>query len=316
MLFCKKVLLLKEISYGFSSSVSPVSGILRLEQEDCVSTLNLTLVNIASKSGNYYLYLCFDKKTIFSFDLGRRPFSFNEKNDAFPSADYGFCAGIVFIKDNIPTVVAFSRTENFSMLIHDFKKIVADRCIKEFNKTYDDEVVATENYFKDDDISSKLEIIKNLDIDYVQNENALPDSSNKGQTEKNETDTFFGQDETNSPSRKDCSESTPYYFKVKKELDGIFSRFPLEEKLCALTPDGVWVKVGYGNQKFYVVGLIRECGKEKYICYGVPSKYREVPPKELAGYASFVPLSVFDLKGDGYFIMFQDAITGKSVKLN
>jgi hypothetical protein len=63
-----------------------------------------------------------------------------------------------------------------------------------------------------------------------------------------------------------------------------------------------------------VVGLVLESGKEKYICYGVPCTYSKNPPKELKGFCSFIPLSIFDLTGKGYWMMFQDAITGEHVQ--
>ena len=78
-------------------------------------------------------------------------------------------------------------------------------------------------------------------------------------------------------------------------------------------PDSVFVKVPYSKEKFYVVGLVKELGVEKYICYGVPSTYSAEPPKALKGYASFIPLSLFNLHGDGFWIMFQDAISGKCI---
>lgn len=64
-----------------------------------------------------------------------------------------------------------------------------------------------------------------------------------------------------------------------------------------------------------MVGLVKEDGKEKYICYGVPDKYSTNPPETLKDCASFIPLSVFNLKGDGYWMMLQDAVTENCIKL-
>ena len=96
-------------------------------------------------------------------------------------------------------------------------------------------------------------------------------------------------------------------------MTSILNKFPPEEGLNKLFPDGKFVKINYSVDKFYVVGLIKENGKEKYVCYGVPAVYSPTPPKELAGYCSFIPLSIFDLNGDGYWMMFQDALTGKCI---
>lgn len=317
MLFYKKVLLLKESSLGYSVSSSPVSCVFRLEQEDSVSSFNLTAVNLKRTDGEYRLFVCFDKRTAFSFGLGNRPFSFSNKVDFFPSADGGFSAGIVHILDGLPTVVAFSRSDEFNLTLKDFKKVVADYCIKEMESSaYDDEVVATENYYSAECLNEKLLAIEKLDEKYVQNKNVNPSCQSQDQKEENFKDAYFGQNETSRSSFQKYSKDFPYYLTVKDEIEKVLSSYPYEDRLNALTPDGKWVKVDYSKGKYYVVGVIKEDGKEKFVCYGVPSKYRESPPKELLGFASFVPLSVFDLKGDGYFIMFQDAVTGKSVKIN
>ena len=95
-------------------------------------------------------------------------------------------------------------------------------------------------------------------------------------------------------------------------LSGVSSSLAVGDVLKMTDFSTVFYSVA--ENKFYVVGLVKENGVEKYICYGVPAKYSPEPPKELKGYASFIPLSVFDLQGDGYWMMFQDAQDGKCVK--
>ena len=80
--------------------------------------------------------------------------------------------------------------------------------------------------------------------------------------------------------------------------------------------DSTFVKIAYAEDKYYVVGLVKEEQKEKYICYGVPGEYSTTPPKELKGYCSFVPTSIFDMQGNGYWMMFQCAITGECLSAN
>ena len=112
------------------------------------------------------------------------------------------------------------------------------------------------------------------------------------------------------------NENCSYYQKAKRELEEVFSRFPIEEDLVKIFPESKWCKVYYECEKYYVVGVIKENDEEKYICYGVPATYSPTPPKELKGYCSFIPLSVFALKGEGYWMIFQDAITGECIKQN
>ena len=96
----------------------------------------------------------------------------------------------------------------------------------------------------------------------------------------------------------------------------MLSRFEVEDQLRAIFPDSEFVKVNYDKDKFYVVGVIKKQTKAKYICYGVPSEYSKNPPRELDGYCTFIPLSVFNIHGKGYFMMFQDAVSGECVSFS
>ena len=51
-----------------------------------------------------------------------------------------------------------------------------------------------------------------------------------------------------------------------------------------------------------------------YIAYGVPGKYGDIPPA-LEG-ADFVPLKADAPTGDGFWVLFQSAETGKEIPRN
>ena len=67
--------------------------------------------------------------------------------------------------------------------------------------------------------------------------------------------------------------------------------------------------------EYYVVGLMYENGEIKYVCYGIPSVYGDEPPKELKGFAQWLPIDSTKSDGFGYWITYQDAETGENVKL-
>ena len=71
----------------------------------------------------------------------------------------------------------------------------------------------------------------------------------------------------------------------------------------------------YGDGKYYVFGVIYSGGKPQYICYGVPSTDSRRPPESLSGLASFIPCSPDNFER-GYWVMYQDAATGASVKIH
>jgi hypothetical protein len=104
-----------------------------------------------------------------------------------------------------------------------------------------------------------------------------------------------------------------YYISVKDQLDKLFQSNPPDEKLNSLMPDTYWVRVEIGPDQYYVVGLIGE-GPD-YIGYGVPGAYSVNPPKELQGYCKWLALDKNNPKGEGYWMMYQDAESGQSINL-
>ncbi len=101
-----------------------------------------------------------------------------------------------------------------------------------------------------------------------------------------------------------------FYGRMRGDIEKIFATYPKEEKLESAMEGSRWAKVPYGSGKFYVFGVLSVEGSPRYICYGVPSADGANPPASLAGCASFMPVD-----GGGYWIMYQDAGTGVSVKI-
>lgn len=351
MEFFKKVLVLSQVGDGFSLPTKRVSGIFRVEIIEGVTTLYLSTVNFAIVSGGEYQLFIVDKnKKILSIELGVKPTSLTKILENPPEFKEGFAVGISFVKDDIPSHVAFASSEEFNFSLTDYKKAVADKILLEKKKErpfkmpppaipipiptkqppdfqpleippnkigfhYEDDVVATENYYeKDCDFQKKLKIIENLDGAYVRTENGVFDFRSAEKAQKDfESDNGLSH-EGDGETCKKYSKSNPYYLFKKKELEEIFIKFPEEENLKNCIKDSRWAKITYSENKYYVVGVIGKPNEEKLICYGVPGSFSQGAPKEFKNFSSFVPLSLVNRVGDGYWIMFQDAVTGESVK--
>jgi hypothetical protein len=191
-----------------------------------------------------------------------------------------------------------------------------DKPLSEFligDAVYDDDAVATENYYSfDKELDAKLNAIKEWEDGRLRIENELPYSHGKNEEKESKANDNRVKDETTANGGKGDKQK-PYYQTVKKDLEKILESGEEELGLQSVIPFSRFVKVAHSENKYYAVGLIKKDGKEKYICYGVPSTYSPTPPKQLAGYCTFIPISVFDLKGAGYWMMFQDAVTGECV---
>ena len=331
MEFFKKSIVLKQTEKGYSLDGKHLSGIARVEIESGVCDFYLTLINALTLTDATFKAGILNGKAITVLELGKRPSSAHFSLDGFKEKD-GFAVGLFVEKDDIPITVAFAKDSSCDLTLTDFKKAIAEKCLsdrKTKQKTvsfaeetkpeqstllktpYDDEAVATVNYYDlDGENNEFLDLKEKEDVRY-KNELPFIDSQEKAQQVADLPNCF--SDEADLDFRTELKEEQPYYRTVEKELDNIFGKFPAETCLENMFPESRFAKINYSNDKYYVVGLIKERGAEKYICYGVPGTYSPEPPKELKGYCSFIPLSVFCLDGEGYWMMFQDAVSGKCI---
>jgi len=106
-----------------------------------------------------------------------------------------------------------------------------------------------------------------------------------------------------------------FYAKLKEQIDRLFENNPEEEYLEKIIPNSKWVKVEYEKEgDYYVIGLVYENNNLSYLCYGVPGVYQKTPPKELSGYPIWLPLDSNKKEGFGYWLAYQNADTGESIK--
>lgn len=304
--FNKKTILLKQINDGFSFTGRQASAILKIITDNKTEVF-LSLINTASVTdGDYLLYIVDEKEKLYKYDLKNNLSTFHFVLDEKPSIFKGVSAGIFFKSEEFFTPVLFN-SELETIDLKRIKELIEIEENKLFNQNYeyDDDAVATENYYlkeldnAKEQLSNQIERIKNN----ISEEEIKEQKENEDC--KNETPPISSQEQT-----------TNYYDNIKKELDVIFLENKRENRLEQVIKESTFCKVNYSKDKYYVVGLIKENGNAKYICYGVPSKYSSTPPKELQGYCAFTPLSVFDLNGDGYFLMYQSALTGECIKFD
>ena len=123
----------------------------------------------------------------------------------------------------------------------------------------------------------------------------------------------LGESETIELDDENMQEN--FYSKIKDQVEKLFAENKEEDYLQELIPNSKWVKVELdeGND-YYVFGLIYEEDKLKYVCYGVPGIYQKNPPRELSGYPVWFPLDSGRREGFGYWLTYQDAGTGESIK--
>lgn len=124
-------------------------------------------------------------------------------------------------------------------------------------------------------------------------------------------DAFFGKE------KKQDEQSESFFDGVREQITSLFDKYPEEEFLPSIIPFSKWVKVDFEQDgNYYVLGLVYENDNIKYICYGVPGWYDKNPPKDLNGFAKWLPLDANKPEEYGYWITYQDAQNGESVEIS
>ncbi|MGI6702369.1 MAG: hypothetical protein ACOX3U_07955 [Christensenellales bacterium] len=101
-----------------------------------------------------------------------------------------------------------------------------------------------------------------------------------------------------------------FFNSIKPQIDELFRCYPADKDLMKSVPDSKWVRVNYENDDYYVVGILFNGSRATHICYGVPGEY-SIKPKQKS---EWLPLDYMDPEGKGYWMIFQDAVTGKTIE--
>ncbi len=172
---------------------------------------------------------------------------------------------------------------------------------------YDDETVATENYYRKE----------NGEDECFENEkpcaHAYAESGDQEQTpqERENAATNGDAEDVRNPFTTD---SDGYYRAVKGEIDALFAKYPADDSLKEIFAYSEWVRIqGEEGRAEYLVGVIYDDLKAKYICYALPAADRNYPPEEIREICTFVPSSAFTDK-EGFFVIFQSCSTGECIR--
>lgn len=172
---------------------------------------------------------------------------------------------------------------------------------------YDDETVATENYYeREDSDDERFEHEKTRT--YAHAESGNPQPAEK----KRENAAADGDAE--DVCHPFATDTDGYYLAVKGEIDALFDKYPADDSLKEIFPCSEWVRVrGEKGRPEYLVGVVYDDLKAKYICYALPAENKDEPPEEIRKVCTFVPSSVFS-DSEGFFVIFQSCSTGECIR--
>lgn len=107
--------------------------------------------------------------------------------------------------------------------------------------------------------------------------------------------------------------TVPFYEKIWHKLEEMFDIYQHDSVLEDLVYDSAWIRIPYEDDGYYVVGVISDDGKPVFICYGIPQDKMTRPDKEIEDSCEWLPIDKSDVSGRGYWLVYQDAMTGENI---
>ena len=172
-------------------------------------------------------------------------------------------------------------------------------------KSYDDETVATENYYEEKEYG--------CDLSEKAFQNARAESATEIEGTKKGTDP---QKDGDAPRVCHPFKTDPdgYYLAVKEEVDRLFKSYPRDKTLIGAFSCSEWVRVkGTAKDPEYLVGVLKTDGRVHHICYALAAEDKNNPPSEIKNVCAFVPINAYD-ENKGFFVIFQSAANGECVR--
>ena len=180
------------------------------------------------------------------------------------------------------------------------------RVISPFKIEYDDDAIAEENYYL---LEENLPKFKGDSCGRFGDENAIFKDGNKGKKEES-APTDYCKIHNYDDDKK--SQVKGYYKSVIKNLDGMFLRYRSTQKLTKTLPNSRFFELNSSGKTLF--GVQYKNGVPLYFIYAVYGNLISGAPDKLKGKACFLPSSIFDLSGQGYWCLFQDANLGELIK--
>lgn len=296
--YTKRVVIFKEITPNYTLNNKAFRGSCLIENKENLTTFYFDFL-CPIKPG-LTIYICGDNENITSLIAPNKERFLLSFNDFYVKNGVN-----IAVFDNETLIFNGKSGDSFYDINYISEYVKKLKRIEKESKTnirkiekYDDETIATENYYKLDNEKQSL---------HSENVNEFVHYSQKQQNEKDATK--LREYEKNIRP----FEAWDFYGKIKNSLEGIFNNYPICNNFDQIFPDSKFVKIHYADNKFYYVGKIFEGGVLKYICYGVEGYYNNNFNDNISNF-TFIPKSKFNRLGDGYYVIFQNVDNGEFSK--
>lgn len=339
--YVKNIAVVKGLKDGFSSDGGELTGLVKVEKYASQVKAQITLLNFAPVT---------EGKTVAAISDGVNTVMVENgffEGDSPLDISSGFAALICYVNGGVYPVASaicgnfygvalklkeeVEKAENLSAAAAK-KSGSAERKKEKAEPTeeYHDEAIAEINYYELAEVDAdggtvrKGEKEKKSGGEPCKNEaafGAVEERTERGERggtggAKTGVDPVICADKRVFEEKTDKSftEGGAFYERMRGEIDNLFSEYPRMDNLESVVENSRWVKIDYGDGCYYVFGIIYGGETPKYLCYGVPAKQNKTPPESMRGMASFIPADG-DSSERGFWVMYQDAQTGASLKI-
>lgn len=298
--YSKNIAVIKGLKDGFSADGGALTGLVRTELYGSELKVEISLINFAALTeGRYVTAVTNGERTvIIEGDF--------YKGSSGLDTRAGFAALICYVNGRRVQPVASAICGNMQgaalTLAGEVERAENLRDGKGEESAdpaavpaeYSDEAIAEENYYEyEQAVQSQAAVYADTD-----------ESREKGREGR--------EDEAHSRAvAGEKKGSGNFYERVRAEIEGIFKVYPKVPELEKLIKNSRWAKIDYGEGRYYVFGVLSEKGEPAYIAYGVPAE-SESPPESMENLAAYIPCAVDG--ADGFWVMYQDAATGESLR--
>ncbi|MCM1237632.1 MAG: hypothetical protein NC489_46815 [Ruminococcus flavefaciens] len=317
--YVKNIAVIRGLKDGFSADGGSLSGLVKAERYGFKLRLSVSYINFAPLTEGRYVTAVTDgaNTEIVEGELF--------EGESALDTDAGFAALVCFINGGVFPVASavcgnfrgealglkaeVERRENINAGQKKQKEQdIKEQCSKEQSPApYEDEAIAEENYYE----------YEALEGGGALREDKEKEESGRQKPYKNETAVGSVEDEKTPENGAYIGGNGlaggDFYSRMKGEIEGVLKNYPREKSLERLIAGSKWVKISYGENGFYVFGVIYSGGNADYICYGVPSSDTQNPPESMRDTASFIPAEADGFAG--FWVMYQDARTGATLRV-
>ncbi len=303
--YVKKIAVIKQVKGGFSADGGAVSGLVKAETYAGFLKVEVSLINFAPLTEGRYVLGITDGLNTVTFE----GLSYEGEGDFNLSCGFAF---LVCFCHNTVAPIASAACGQMACALPDLKEEMTKReniRPPKGGAAYDDEAIAEVNYYENSFKGGTA--VRTAETQEKSGRSGGEDEKDIGAVESEKESGIAEAAATVSDKKEPISGGLAggdFYSRMEGDIRHIFATYPAEPALERAMEGSKFARISYGENRFYVFGVLKVEGKPRYICYGVPAENGEIPPKSLKDCASYVPTDA-----GGYWMTYQDAATGVSI---